>query len=163
MNPKGLTLWTTDAAEDTSSSSRNFKERRCIWAQHGVWGYDSDTNRPIVLKEGYFTKNAEGKEVSFYKDFYWPFVRRWEDVVKRRSGGKAMLHVEGVPNEVSQTLDSFKTTAKLDLHSVLSRLAGRCQTQRKARLLATLVRPERAVQQELWLHDRQCARPLKSG
>jgi len=99
MNPKGVTLWTTEPASPSGRALS--KEARCIWARHGVWGYDADTKRPIVLKEGYFTKDAQGRGVNFYTDFYWPFVKRWEDVVKQRSGGKAMLHVEGVPNEVS--------------------------------------------------------------
>jgi hypothetical protein len=106
MNPKGLSLWIStgqeaDSAEASTSTGRTSKESRCIWARHGVWGYDADTRRPIVLKEGYFTKDSQGKKVNFYTDFYWPFVKRWEDGVKRRSGGKAMVHVEGVPNEVS--------------------------------------------------------------
>jgi len=98
MNPSGLTLWTREGHASSSSSS---KESRCIWAQHGVWGWDQDTRRPIVLKEGYFTKDAKGRKTDFYTDFYWPFVKKWEEMVKARTGGRAMVHVEGVPNEAS--------------------------------------------------------------
>ena len=165
MNPKGVTLWTTEPASPSGRALS--KEARCIWARHGVWGYDADTKRPIVLKEGYFTKDAQGRGVNFYTDFYWPFVKRWEDVVKQRSGGKAMLHVEGVPNEVSfegpdRAPNSLPSRLKSSRPAVLPRLARRRPAAGKARVFATLVRPERPVQQELRIHDRQRPGSLES-
>jgi hypothetical protein len=93
------------------------KGGECAWAREGVWAWDNEQGKPVVLKEGYFSRfpsshtpragstggrEAEVKrdEVDFYKDFYWPFVRRWEGMVQRTAGEGKMLHVEAVPNQV---------------------------------------------------------------
>lgn len=91
----------------------------CAWAREGVWAWDNEQGKPVVLKEGYFSrfpsshtpragstgeeegvKGRRRDEVDFYKDFYWPFVRRWEEMVQRTAGEGKMLHVEAVPNQV---------------------------------------------------------------
>lgn len=95
LNTQGITVWETQ-----EGVAEKKKEQNCLWAQHGVWGYDDHTNKPVVLKEGYFTKDGQGKDVNFYDDFYWPFVKRWEELISQGTGGKGMVHVEGVPNEV---------------------------------------------------------------
>lgn len=83
------------------------EESKCIWARHGVWAYDKKSSRPIVLKEGYFSRRADGEKVEFYRDYYWPFVGRWMEIV----GIRGMVHVEGVPNEVScRKLGVFRIT-----------------------------------------------------
>ena len=74
---------------------------RCLWEKEGVWAWNRDSGTPVVLKEGYFTRSVAGEPVEFYRDFYWPFVRRWQRMVERRADGK-MVHVEAVPNEVSR-------------------------------------------------------------
>lgn len=75
---------------------------QCVWEKEGVWAWDRDSGKPVVLKEGYFTRRADGKPVEFYRDFYWPFVKRWQGMVQDKAKGK-MVHVEAVPNEVSST------------------------------------------------------------
>lgn len=72
---------------------------QCAWERESVWTWDREQGRPVVLKEGYFTRTADGAAVDFYRGFYWPFVRRWEGMVGREAEGK-MMHVEAVPNEV---------------------------------------------------------------
>jgi hypothetical protein len=52
----------------------------------------------MAMQEDYFAKNRSGKPVDFYRDFYFPFVKKWEEIVDRRAKGKAKL-VEPVPNE----------------------------------------------------------------
>jgi hypothetical protein len=80
---------------------------RCIWAREGVWAWDREAQKPVVLREGYFTRTASGAPVNFYNDFYWPFVKRWEETVNRATasmsadGHSKIVMVEGVPNEVS--------------------------------------------------------------
>ncbi|KAJ9098743.1 hypothetical protein QFC21_004391 [Naganishia friedmannii] len=91
------------------------KGGECAWAREGVWAWDTEQGKPVVLKEGYFSRFASSRprqsagegnrrgverdQVDFYKDFYWPFVRRWEDLVRREAGEGKMLHVEAVPNQ----------------------------------------------------------------
>lgn len=87
----------------------------CAWAREGVWAWDDEQGKPVVLKEGYFSRFPSSRpllaaggrrsteqrdKVEFYKDFYWPFVRRWEELVRRKAGEGKMLHVEAVPNQV---------------------------------------------------------------
>lgn len=79
----------------------------CPWAREGVWAWDRDAKKPVILREGYFTKKTSGEDIDFYNDFYWPFVKRWETMVNKKTaavcgdGRAKMVMVEGVPNEVS--------------------------------------------------------------
>lgn len=103
VNPRGVCLWTRDTANATENKVTTSP---CIWAQHGLWAFDTQTQKPVVLKEGYFTKDSQGRKVDFYDNFYWPFVKRWEQLVKSKTAGEKMVHVEGVPNEVSLSVAS---------------------------------------------------------
>jgi len=74
----------------------------CPWEAAGVWRWSEQKSRPVGLQEDYFTKNASGRKVDFYQDFYWPFVKRWEAVVGAKAKSKKselMRMVEAVPNE----------------------------------------------------------------
>lgn len=96
--------------------------------------WDREQRRAVVLKEGYFSRAAEGRRVDFYADFYWPFVRRWEGMVQSLARGK-MMHVEGVPNEVRWLVQDVRLANGT---SVLSRLAARRSAEGSG-LLAALV------------------------
>ncbi len=91
VNPKQVSVWKTG----------------CPWAREGVWAWDRDAKTPVVLREGYFAKKASGENIDFYKDCYWPFVKRWETMIKNKTSSLSgdglgkMAMVEGVPNEVS--------------------------------------------------------------
>lgn len=63
-----------------------------------MWSWSTDRKKAIALREDYFTKNAKGEPVSFYNDFYYPFIRRWEKLVATKAPRKARL-LEPVPNE----------------------------------------------------------------
>lgn len=40
---------------------------KCIWAEHGVWGWDPAKGQAVALRENYFTRHPEtGKEVCFF-------------------------------------------------------------------------------------------------
>jgi hypothetical protein len=52
----------------------------------------------VPLQSDYFAKNRDGDRVDFYKDHFYPFVKRWDAVVSKRQPGKARF-VEAVPNE----------------------------------------------------------------
>ncbi len=99
VNPEGVNVWN----DRVNLSSGDV----CIWAREGVWAWDRDAEKAVVLKEGYFGKHPQGGKVDFYQDFYWPFVKRWEEMADdltgklSRDGRPKMAMVEGVPNEVS--------------------------------------------------------------
>lgn len=87
-NPTGATVW--QSAGPTAGE--------CPWARAGVWRWSAKKNAPVVLQEDYFAKDRVGRKVDFYSDFYYPFVQRWEAVVKARQPAKCRM-VEAVPNE----------------------------------------------------------------
>ena len=70
----------------------------CPWEKAGVWRWSESKNQPVALRDDYFRKDASGREVNFYSDFYWPFVRRWDALVASKAPKKARM-VEAVPNE----------------------------------------------------------------
>lgn len=73
--------------------------RSCPWQREGV--YTISSGRAIALQHTYFMTDRHGEPVDFYNDFYFPFVRRWDSLVRSRRTGKrdlAMM-VEAVPNE----------------------------------------------------------------
>lgn len=108
VNEECVQVWKTRAGDEGSPASKSNKSR-CIWAKEGVWAWDNEKNKPVVLKDGYFSKHPEGRKVDFYQDFYWPFVKRWEEDMliwtpKKAIAGpsearRKMIHVEGLPNE----------------------------------------------------------------
>ncbi|GMK54726.1 hypothetical protein CspeluHIS016_0113120 [Cutaneotrichosporon spelunceum] len=70
----------------------------CPWEKEGVWSWSADQGHAVALQQDYFTKNAKGEPVSFYKDCYYPFVRRWDKLVNSKAPKKARL-LEPIPNE----------------------------------------------------------------
>ncbi|KAF8595793.1 glycoside hydrolase family 5 protein [Ceratobasidium sp. AG-I] len=74
---------------------------QCVWEMHGVWGWDRSKKEGVPLREGYFKKHPEtGKEVDWHQDFFYPFVARWAERVHALTGGKKMLFLEAIPNEL---------------------------------------------------------------
>ena len=67
-----------------------------------MWRWSEQKQKAVGLQGDYFCKDRKGKRVDFYEDFYFPFVRRWEEVVAKWMGGKARM-VEGLPNEFCPT------------------------------------------------------------
>ena len=63
-----------------------------------MWRWSDQKKTAIALQEDYFTKDRQGKKIEFYRDFYFPFVRKWEEVIAKRQPGKFRM-VEAVPNE----------------------------------------------------------------
>ena len=45
-----------------------------------------------------------GFQINWYTDFYFPFLRRWEAVVRAVAGPNKPLWVEPIPNEVSASM-----------------------------------------------------------
>ncbi|KAI0073547.1 glycoside hydrolase [Panus rudis PR-1116 ss-1] len=86
LNPEGRTVWKNG--------------QKCIWEQHGVWGWDERTHKGVVLRESYFKKNPiTGKPVDWYTDFYYPFLNKWAATVQNIAGQDKMVFVEPIPNE----------------------------------------------------------------
>ena len=74
---------------------------KCIWEMHGVWGWDQKKNEGVVLRENYFKRDPEtGRDVDWYTDFYFPFVKRWADRVRIVAGEDKLVFTEPIPNEV---------------------------------------------------------------
>lgn len=90
---------------------------KCLWEQHGVWGWDQNKNEAIVLRESYFSKHplTGGKvrvnpcsakpvcltrcmKIDFYEDFFYPVMTKWAERVRNVVPNK-IVFVEVVPNE----------------------------------------------------------------
>ncbi|KAI0672041.1 glycoside hydrolase [Trametes maxima] len=77
---------------------------KCLWELHGVWGWDQKKDEGVVLRENYFKRNPNtGKEVDWYTDFYFPFVKRWAERVRSVTGADKIVFTEPIPNEFCPT------------------------------------------------------------
>ncbi|KAI0260076.1 cytoplasmic protein [Gloeopeniophorella convolvens] len=94
LNANGRKAW----REDGPTGGRD------LWEMHGVWGWDSSKNAGVVLRESYFVKDpSTGRKLDWYTDFYYPFLKRWEERVRgavpHGLGHKKLVFVEPIPNE----------------------------------------------------------------
>ncbi|GAA5959872.1 hypothetical protein JCM21900_005989 [Sporobolomyces salmonicolor] len=101
----------------------------CIWAEHGVWAFDAskgEIGEAVVLKMEYFRtfpqdcviegcvaveegekgeegrrgKRKKGEKVDWYRDFYYPFIRKFSARIRRNPNPAHWLTlVEPIPNE----------------------------------------------------------------
>ena len=91
LNPDGLKAWRQEGPSGG----------QCIWEMHGVWGWDTNKNEAVVLRENYFVKHPmTGAKVDWYTDFFYPFLNKWADRVRNASSPDKMVFVEVIPNEV---------------------------------------------------------------
>lgn len=74
-----------------------------MWQKEGVWRWSDDKRKPVALQEQYFLKDRKGKEVDFYPDFYFPFVEKWESMMRRKltelRQARKFRMIGSVPNE----------------------------------------------------------------
>jgi hypothetical protein len=85
---------------------------------HDVWGWDNSKNEGVVLRENYFVKDPmtgrkvrvcdriplimnahDHLKIDWYKDFYYPFLKRWTDRSRKAMFKDKMFFVEPIPNE----------------------------------------------------------------
>lgn len=80
VDPKGHTAWLARAENTAFPSTRTTDG--CIWREHGVWDWDEDKNKPVVLQAHYFDwdprAGQEERRVEWYRDFYAPFIQKME-------------------------------------------------------------------------------------
>ncbi|KDQ21322.1 glycoside hydrolase family 5 protein [Botryobasidium botryosum FD-172 SS1] len=89
-NEDGIVVWREDGPT----------KGRCLWETHGVWGWDIEKKVAVPLKESYFTRDSRtGEKIDWYKDCWYPFIKRWEERVHRSAGKDKILFVEPIPNE----------------------------------------------------------------
>ncbi|TDL16620.1 glycoside hydrolase family 5 protein [Rickenella mellea] len=73
---------------------------QCLWEWHNVWGWDRTKEEPVVLREGYFGKDPQtGRKIDWYTDFYYPFLNRWAERVRKVSSDEKIIFAEAIPNE----------------------------------------------------------------
>lgn len=98
VDPKGKSAWFEESKESEASQSSTElpNEPRglggCIWRAHGVWDWDRKKDGPVVLQSDFFNKDPRPQEIKdrdgtigedgkleWYRDFYAPFVKRFEE------------------------------------------------------------------------------------
>ncbi|OJT05214.1 hypothetical protein TRAPUB_4039 [Trametes pubescens] len=73
---------------------------KCIWEMHGVWGWDQKKDEGVVLRENYFKRDPHsGREIDWYTDFYYPFVKKWAERVRSVTSEDKVVFTEPIPNE----------------------------------------------------------------
>ncbi|KAJ7118441.1 glycoside hydrolase [Mycena crocata] len=90
LNTKGCKAWRPDGPT----------LGECVWAMHGVWGWDRNKDVAVVLRENYFVKHPlTGESIDWYTDFYYPFLHKWVERVRGVSPPEKIVFVEAIPNE----------------------------------------------------------------
>ncbi|KAJ7700479.1 glycoside hydrolase [Mycena rosella] len=90
LNTAGRTAWRADGPT----------RGKCVWAAHGVWGWDKGKDSAVVLRENYFVRHPRtGDKIDWYTDFYYPFLHKWVETVRGVSPAEKLVFVEAVPNE----------------------------------------------------------------
>ncbi|KAG5635943.1 hypothetical protein H0H81_009592 [Sphagnurus paluster] len=90
LNPEGRKVWRPDGPS----------QGKCIWELHNVWGWSDAKDEAVVLRENYFINNpATGKKIDWYTDFYYPFLGKWTERVRKASSADKIIFVEAIPNE----------------------------------------------------------------
>ncbi|KAF7343271.1 Glycoside hydrolase family 5 protein [Mycena venus] len=117
-HPTSVSFWSRSFPMPTSKTSAavlNTGKRKawradgptmgeCVWAMHGVWGWDRNKDVGVVLRENYFVKNpGTGKKIDWYTDFYYPFLHKWVNRVRSVSPPHKITFVEAIPNEYCPT------------------------------------------------------------
>ncbi|KAJ7742575.1 glycoside hydrolase family 5 protein [Mycena metata] len=90
LNTTGRKAWRTDGPT----------LGECVWAMHGVWGWDRNKDAAVVLRENYFVKHPQtGDKIDWYTDFYYPFLHKWVERVRSVVPPEKIIFVEAIPNE----------------------------------------------------------------
>ncbi|KAJ7672413.1 glycoside hydrolase [Mycena polygramma] len=113
-HPTSVAIWTRSFPMPTSKTSEavlNTAGRKawradgptlgeCVWAMHGVWGWDRNKDIGVVLRESYFVKHpSTGAKIDWYTDFYYGFLHKWVHRVRSVSPSEKIAFVEAIPNE----------------------------------------------------------------
>ncbi|EIW69938.1 hypothetical protein TREMEDRAFT_38611 [Tremella mesenterica DSM 1558] len=88
-NPDGISTWRTDGPS----------KGQCPWETEGVWRWSEEKKRGMSMQGDYFSKDRNGRKVEWHRDFYFPFVKRFDEVMAGRGPKKARM-VEALPNEL---------------------------------------------------------------
>ncbi|KAI0819374.1 glycoside hydrolase [Trametes gibbosa] len=90
INTSGQKAWREDGPT----------QGNCLWQMHGVWGWDQKKNEGVVLRENYFRRDpASGRDLEWYTDFWYPFVKRWAERVRSVTSEDKLVFTEPIPNE----------------------------------------------------------------
>lgn len=91
INTSGQKAWRADGPT----------QGKCLWEMHGVWGWDQKKDEGVVLRENYFKRDPHsGREIDWYTDFYYPFVKKWAERVRSVTDEDKLVFTEPIPNEV---------------------------------------------------------------
>ncbi|PWZ03638.1 glycoside hydrolase [Testicularia cyperi] len=117
IDPQGRSCWLANAhttqLQENASMANHPHLGMCVWRAHGVWEWDESKQAPVVLRYDYFETDhrpgRQGRRVEWYRDFYAPFLAKFQQRVDRScssssspssSSSSSMLSfVEPIPNE----------------------------------------------------------------
>ncbi|UZJ57216.1 hypothetical protein CBS101457_006536 [Exobasidium rhododendri] len=112
IDPLGKSAWLEDGSLG-----------QCVWRAHGAWEWDKEKDRPVILREDFFTIDSRpGKEmqrVEWYRDCYAPFLKRFTERM-RQSCPHLLSFVEPIPNEFFPPWSHVDTVSNLNAEDRLS-------------------------------------------
>lgn len=102
VDPKGCSAWLPKDDKTTIVIDRPRGMGGCIWRSHGVWDWDENKQRAIVLQQDYFDRDHRpgrgGHRLEWYRDCYAPFILKFFERVSRRCQHH-LSFVEPLPNQ----------------------------------------------------------------
>lgn len=126
----------------------------CVWREHGVWAWDAQKEKPVVLQNDYFhidpRPGQHRRPVEFYTDFYKPFLHRFSEAYVVPLTQPVPLCP---PPADPRGADAERVFSRLATHDAGRAKGGAAATH--ARVRAALLRSERALLQGIQRHERE--------
>ncbi|CAN8098555.1 unnamed protein product [Discula destructiva] len=101
VDSKGRSAW-LQSAGSVADVDRPRGMGQCIWRAHGVWKWDEEQQKPVVLQQDYFDYDhrpgREGSKVEWYRHCYAPFALKFAERVSTRFPTH-LSFVEPLPNQ----------------------------------------------------------------
>lgn len=124
VDPEGRSAWlTTTGSGDVVDRPRGMG--RCLWRAHGVWDWDEEKQKPVVLQQNYFEYDhrpgRKGSRIEWYQDCYAPFVLKFAERMSRRPRTQ-LSFVEPLPNQFMPpwgTSDDRRHSADSDIKPII--------------------------------------------
>ncbi|CAO1629120.1 unnamed protein product [Parajaminaea phylloscopi] len=144
VDPKGHRIWKSRGGDPNDD---------CLWKDHGAWHWDAKTNRPVVLRDDFFTHDPRaegdggrpGRKVEWYSDFYAPFVSKFSERMRTRGKNAMQMWFEPIPNEFHPPWFEQEKLDKLSDEEVRGLRTASLNQKYAAQTVITTPRPRNVV------------------
>lgn len=127
VDPRGRSAWlSSTGTEPIMDRPRGMGQ--CVWGAHGVWKWDEQSQKPVVLQKDYFDYDhrpgRQSHRLDWYRHCYAPFVLKFTQRVSNRFPTH-LSFIEPLPNQfmppweagdVQSLRQQYGTATVIDLH-----------------------------------------------